>query len=677
MISQVAVSTGKYCSTGVAADAVLSVRKPPVIAGIAGTGAHCQADSYGRPTWLVFEWVSSVASLELTTTSLASHVASFRALIYHEILHALGFSNTMFNNARGSDGARKSLIKLAKVTDTDGATDEVWHFTSGRAYEMGAKYFDCQNGSDWSGVPLMGLPESGRASHWETRVLRDDVMSYGDRAIVSSLTLAAMEDLGFYRADYSKAGCMSWGYKQGCAFVTSRCGVGQSDRSAAPQSSAECGGDPIWGQQPDSYLTAKCAGGSAPCDTLLSSGFSTAGGTIRCNAQCYTSTAARTDCTAAPSTAVDASEPATMLGFSFDSSYLQYVALALWILVGLTCLAFCRASFCPKEGSVCYVAAMTMALFLLGVGLGGSGAYFYWWDASLVESYIGATTTISAMAIGTVLGLLTLLTFYGACCRSTRALLFAWQLYALLLLFQIALTVMVCYWIHSLDDVTNDSLQTLRGSGGGMHSDAFGAIALAEAEAFTCRAYQTCCRDPALDAINSTEQTCLDAHAGTSTDVTVAFEDVSSPNFCAYVSGGRFNIQPASGVCDLIDVALDDFSLPVCRRDFCLLGIDGYFDFVRRVVELLRQYGYAIGTALAAWTLFQLTLIVNLWNLRRRYRRRQHAVQPKAEATAVASVDAASEPPGAHCKPPPLRPAPHSKWDVKEAWSSEAKLAAK
>eukprot|EP00966_Prymnesium_polylepis_P124583 2881424-Prymnesium_polylepis.1 len=86
---------------------------------------------------------------------------------------------------------------------------------------MGSQFFNCHNGSQWHGVPLMGLPEAGRASHWETRVLRDDVMSYGDRDIVSSLTLAAMEDLGFYLANYSTAGCMSWGYQQGCEFVTS------------------------------------------------------------------------------------------------------------------------------------------------------------------------------------------------------------------------------------------------------------------------------------------------------------------------------------------------------------------------------------------------------------------------------------------------------------------------
>ena len=61
----------------------------------------------------------------------------------------------------------------------------------------------------------MGVPEVGRASHWETRIMRDDVMSYGKGVeAVSALTLAAMEDLGFYLANYSAAQCMSWGHFQ-------------------------------------------------------------------------------------------------------------------------------------------------------------------------------------------------------------------------------------------------------------------------------------------------------------------------------------------------------------------------------------------------------------------------------------------------------------------------------
>jgi len=232
---------------------------------------------------------------------------------------------------------------------------------------------------------------------------------------------------------------------------------------------------------------------------------------------------------------------------------------------------------------------------------------------------------------------LTLLTLFGICCKSPRLLLLVFVCYTLLLLLQIIGTALLCYWVHSLDEMTNDSLSTLNGGGGGVHSDAFLGFALAEAEAFTCRTYQTCCRDPNLDSISSSKATCLDAHEGTSTDITIAFQDVSSANFCPYVSGGRFNLNPPSQVCELIEGALEDFSLSSCRSDFCLFGIDGYFDFVQKVADLLRKYSYFILAGFALWVLGQLTISVNVWNLRRRYRKEQRE-KHKAEKDAAEGV---------------------------------------
>ena len=41
-----------------------------------------------------------------------------------------------------------------------------------------------------------------------------------------------------------------------CSYVTSRCGVGFSDRSASPSSSGQCSGDPSWGSTPSTYLAS-------------------------------------------------------------------------------------------------------------------------------------------------------------------------------------------------------------------------------------------------------------------------------------------------------------------------------------------------------------------------------------------------------------------------------------
>ena len=122
ILSNVAVAPS-YCTVGVAADAVLSIIKPPSLPGIAGTGSSCASDQNGRPIWLVFAWHSPIDSL--AEKSLEENIAAQRGLVLHEILHGLGFSNSFFNYARDSVGHRKNLIKMIDVVDEDGATDEV------------------------------------------------------------------------------------------------------------------------------------------------------------------------------------------------------------------------------------------------------------------------------------------------------------------------------------------------------------------------------------------------------------------------------------------------------------------------------------------------------------------------------------------------------------------------
>ena len=116
---------------------------------------------------------------------------------------------------------------------------------------------------------------------------------------------------------------MTGGYQQGCEFVTSRCGIGFDDRSALPSSSSECRGDPFWGASPDEYLTSKCSGGSTPCDSLRGSGFSAAGSSLRCNAQCHSGSAARSDCTAAPTAQLEGSGTPSLFGYQLNGHYTQ------------------------------------------------------------------------------------------------------------------------------------------------------------------------------------------------------------------------------------------------------------------------------------------------------------------------------------------------------------------
>ena len=103
VLSNVAVDP-RYCDAegGLAHgfDAVVSVTKPPTLHGVAGTGSACAFDETRRPLWLVLAWHSSIVGL--SSSGLDDAVRRHRAFVRHELLHGLGFVNSMFFYARHS-----------------------------------------------------------------------------------------------------------------------------------------------------------------------------------------------------------------------------------------------------------------------------------------------------------------------------------------------------------------------------------------------------------------------------------------------------------------------------------------------------------------------------------------------------------------------------------------------
>jgi hypothetical protein len=223
------------------------------------------------------------------------------------------------------------------MTDVDGSKDEVWVATGERTLEIARQYYNC---STLSGLPLMGenpLGEGSRGSHWETRLLADDIMAYGNGGAVSAFTLAILEgnykstfvhsfvspcclfsveafltlpkrraiDTGLYLADHSKGDCIAWGRAQGCEFVSSRCGIRHNDlsvlmpqelcarehptdtRCTAWELSSETGEQQRLCWSPDTFLASHCDDPQcsrawdtgSPSDVQLE-------GVHRCNAEC-------------------------------------------------------------------------------------------------------------------------------------------------------------------------------------------------------------------------------------------------------------------------------------------------------------------------------------------------------------------------------------------------------
>jgi len=633
MLNGVAVASS-YCTEGVQQDAVVSITKPPVIPGVAGTGGACASDSTGRPTWLVFTWIQKIVGMTGTTEELT---AQHRGLVIHELLHALGFSNVQFRSARDANGDLKDLIALQTVDDFGADEDEVWFFKKGRAYELARAYFDCTNssGTDWNGLPLMGRPDMGRASHWETRIMRDDVMSYGGYGVVSSITLAAMEDLGFYLANYSAAQCMAWGHMQGCNFVVTRCGATIDDQSAIVESQGQCEGASSWpyGSDIDGLLASKCQGGKDPC--AASSGYEFINLEERCNAQC--STAGRTGCSAAPTDAVETAGEGGLAERALAVNWEQFLFIAAGVLMALVFVGFMREFLCPKPGSRRVLGISNSILIAAGL------ACFIFNVLALsdidtlpeldllgeeVEAFIGRWIMVGFGAIGLVLTLIGVATLVGICLTSTKLLMAAWLAWFVAMLLQVTTAIAVCYWIYVLADMPNESLKTLQGTSTGRYDGKLGASTLEEVEGFMCQLYRKCCRDPILDTplveggsgqvgVNeASNRTCIYAHEGTTSDVAIALEDPSSVHFCPYVTGADRRIAPPEGICNPLDSV---YSLEPCRERFCTSGQEGYFDFVLNLVAFIRSYAMTFGGAFSMLILVEVILLINLWNLRSRY----------------------------------------------------------
>uniref|UniRef100_A0A914GTQ9 Leishmanolysin-like peptidase n=1 Tax=Globodera rostochiensis TaxID=31243 RepID=A0A914GTQ9_GLORO len=63
-------------------------------------------------------------------------------------------------------------------------------------------------------------------THWEKRLFENEAMTgtHTQNPVYSRITLALMEDSGWYRANYSIAERLHWGHKLGCSFAMKSCG---------------------------------------------------------------------------------------------------------------------------------------------------------------------------------------------------------------------------------------------------------------------------------------------------------------------------------------------------------------------------------------------------------------------------------------------------------------------
>ena len=127
-------------------------------------------------------------------------------ILLHEITHILGFTPRIFQT-------------LNLVTESD----SVYYIISPKALSKARQHFNC---ASISGIPLENQGGQGSmGSHWEARYMLGDYMistNYSD-TVLSDITLALLEDFGFYKVNYYSGGLFKFGKNKGCDFFNEKC----------------------------------------------------------------------------------------------------------------------------------------------------------------------------------------------------------------------------------------------------------------------------------------------------------------------------------------------------------------------------------------------------------------------------------------------------------------------
>uniref|UniRef100_A0AAV2KMF8 Leishmanolysin-like peptidase n=1 Tax=Knipowitschia caucasica TaxID=637954 RepID=A0AAV2KMF8_KNICA len=167
---------------------------------------HCQTDVDGRPLAGVV-----VICRESLAGFTYSHHATVQTLI-HEMFHALGFSKTLFSSWRDcSTSARCSLRAKMIRPDTSGQM-RIYTQSVTSALQQHLKSTDMNVGGP---LENKDAGPTGVSSHWEFRLMQGSIMAavLDDPLTVriDLLTLAALQDTGWYTANLERAQQLVWG----------------------------------------------------------------------------------------------------------------------------------------------------------------------------------------------------------------------------------------------------------------------------------------------------------------------------------------------------------------------------------------------------------------------------------------------------------------------------------
>ena len=142
-------------------------------------------------------------------------------LFTHELSHALGFMSYFYPYFVKPDGTSYNNTYYVNAT-VRGVN--VTYMATPNVISHARAAFGCDS---LPGMELEVLGSDATAySHWAGRLMYNEYMNpsiVSGQSSYSDITLALLEDSGWYKPDYSYAEKIDWGYQKGCDFHNKKC----------------------------------------------------------------------------------------------------------------------------------------------------------------------------------------------------------------------------------------------------------------------------------------------------------------------------------------------------------------------------------------------------------------------------------------------------------------------
>ncbi|XP_059378118.1 ciliated left-right organizer metallopeptidase isoform X2 [Carassius carassius] len=194
-----------------------STEKCQAESGILAYAAHCQSDSEGRPVAGAMIICRETLSMERYTHG------HFVQTVIHELFHVLGFSKDLFSQWKDCSLSSQAGVYCwshGQVTSTD-EMGQVRLYSPTVIREM-QKHLNSTHPDLGAPLENKDAGSDGLSSHWETRVLQGSIMAAllvePSLIRIDPITLAALQDTGWYSVNLSRAQSLVWGEGEGHQF---------------------------------------------------------------------------------------------------------------------------------------------------------------------------------------------------------------------------------------------------------------------------------------------------------------------------------------------------------------------------------------------------------------------------------------------------------------------------